>query len=286
MKAVGFGWMMGGSVTWGEYGGNKGAWFYRLPKSRSLVVNAGLPSEGSPVVSNRVSRYKESLFDTFTLGISIAKTNTAATVSEQDAVDDYCASLKQFDTLRQVKLLEINISCPNTFGGEPFTTPDRLEKLLAKVDKLSLKKPVFIKMPINLPLAEFDSLLDVLVRHHVAGVTIGNLHKDRNTVELQDDLPDEVKGNLSGTPTKHITTHLIEHTYNRHGKALVIIGVGGIMSAMDAYEKICAGASLVGLITGLIFEGPTLPGDINYGLIRLLRADGYTSINQAIGSKT
>lgn len=285
IRAVGFGWMTGGSVTWGQYKGNDGAWFYRLPKTKSLVVNAGLPSEGTEVVSGRVAAYDERMFERFPLGVSIAKTNTKATVSEDDAVADYCASLACFDELSQVKFHEINISCPNTFGGEPFTTSERLEKLLAASDNLSLSKPVFVKMPINLPLDDFDGLLDVIAGHNVSGVTVGNLHKDRRAVELKDVLPEDVKGNLSGAPARDISTELIRHIYGRYGDRLTIIGVGGVFSAEDAYEKIQAGASLVALITGLIFEGPTVPGQINRDLVRLLKRDGIASIHDAIGSK-
>ncbi len=286
IKTVGFGWMTGGSVTWGQYKGNDGAWFYRLPKTKSLVVNAGLPSEGTEVVAQRVTSYSEKLFADFPLSVSVAKTNTKECANDKTAIADYCESLAVFDSLGQVTMLEINISCPNTFGGEPFTDAKRLEKLLHATDKLELQKPVFIKMPINLPLGEFDALLRVITKHSVAGVTIGNLHKDRRAVDVKDVLPDEVKGNLSGAPTKEVTTALIRRTYKQYGDKLVIIGVGGIFSAEDAYEKIQAGASLVALITGMIFEGPQLAGSINQQLVRLMVRDGYTNIAQAIGTKT
>lgn len=286
MHNVGFGWMTGGSVTWGDYEGNEGPWFHRLPKSKSLVVNAGLPSEGTPVVIERVRKYDTKLFSDFPLNVSVAKTNSKTSVGDEAGIKDYCKSLEAFDDLLQVSFLEINISCPNTFGGEPFTTPERLEKLLSAVDKLYLTKPVIIKMPINLPIAEFDKLLDVIATHSVAGVAIGNLLKDRKLVKLQDPLPDSIKGNLSGKPNKEITTELIRRTYKKFGKELAIIGMGGVMSAEDAYEKIKAGASLVALITGMIFEGPQLIGDINIGLTKLLAADGYVNISEAVGKST
>lgn len=284
MKNVGFGWMTGGSVTLGVYEGNEKPWFHRLPKSKSLVVNAGLPSEGTAVVASRVAAYPRHLFAGFPLNVSVAKTNSRESVGDDAGVRDYCESLSVFDTLTQVATLEINISCPNTFGGEPFTTPARLEKLLKGVDLLSLTKPVYIKMPINLPMKEFDALLNVIARHHIAGVTIGNLMKDRAKVKLKDELPDSVRGNLSGGPNRELTTELVRRTYQKHGDTLIIIGVGGIMSAEDAYEKIRAGASLVALITGLIFEGPQLVGDINRGLVKLLKRDGFATISEAIGA--
>lgn len=285
MRSVGFGWMTGGSVTWGEYEGNEPPWFHRLPNSKSLVVNKGLASEGTPVVAERLKHFDMKLFGDFPLNVSVAKTNSKEAASEAAAIQDYCQSLAVFDVLDQVRLLEINISCPNTYGGEPFTTPDRLEKLLQAVDELRLTKPVIIKMPISLPAAQYDALLEVIVQHKVAGVAIGNLLKDRKLAKLDDELPGSVHGNLSGKPNREITTELIRRTYQKYGDKLVIIGIGGIMSAEDAYEKIKAGASLVALITGLIYEGPQLVGDINHGLVQLLKNDGYTSVSDAVGTQ-
>ena len=283
MKSIGFGWMTGGSVTLGEYKGNDGDWYYRLPKSKSIVVHAGLPSEGTDVVSARVRGYAKKLFTDFPLSVSVAKTNSKAAANDTDALRDYTTSLAVFDKLPQVRMLEINISCPNTFGGEPFTDAPRLEKLLVAVDELGLKKPVVIKMPINLPKNEFDALLAVIVKHNIAGVAIGNLFKDRSKAVLSDVLPEQVKGNLSGAPTREATTELVRRTYQQYGQKLLIIGIGGVMSAEDAYEKIRAGASLVALITGLMFEGPQLVGDINAGLVKLLEQDGYATIADAVG---
>lgn len=285
MRALGFGWMTGGSVTWGSYKGNDGPWFHRLPKTKALVVNAGLPSEGTQVVAERVNGYSKTLITNFPLSVSVAKTNTKDCADDATAIKDYCQSLVVFDDLPQVKLLEINISCPNTFGGEPFTDAKRLEKLLKAVDSLHLNKPVFIKMPISLPVHEFDALLAVIAEHTATGVTIGNLHKDRDNVDIKDPLPNEVKGGLSGAPTSELSTAHIRRTYQKYGDKLVIIGVGGIFSVDDAYEKIRAGASLVALITGMIFEGPQLIGTINQGLAARLKHDNYTNISQAIGTK-
>lgn len=138
-------------------------------------------------------------------------------------------------------------------------------------------------MPINLPLERFDELLEVIAAHTIAGVAIGNLLKDRKLAKLKDPLPDSVKGNLSGAPNKEITTELVRRAYKKYGQKLLIIGIGGIMNAEDAYEKIKAGATLVALITGLIYEGPQVVGDINKGLVKLLKADGFSHISEAVG---
>jgi len=122
-----------------------------------------------------------------------------------------------------------------------------------------------------------------LLHINVVGVTISNLAKDRSILDLKDPLPDAIAGNLSGKPTVISSNKLIRQTYLTYGDRLTIIGVGGIFSADDAYTKIRLGASLVELITGMIFCGPQLIAEINDGLVRLLERDGYADIGQAVG---
>ena len=158
-----------------------------------------------------------------------------------------------------------------------------LDKLLTKLDEVDRDVPVFVKMP-NFPkLSLLDSLLKVIIQHNVQGVTIANLVKGRQKIKLSDDLPDDIKGGLSGAPTRYRSTMLIRYTYRKYGNRLKIIGVGGIFNAEQAYEKIKAGASMVGMITGVIFEGPQVVGEINAGLVELLKRDGYSNISEAIG---
>lgn len=284
VRAIGFGFGTIGSVTARASSGNPRPWYHRLPHSRSLVVNAGLPNQGVERILHRVRAFPSGVFTSFPLVVSVAKTNEPATCTDQAGVSDYVASLRALQHEPRVSVLEINISCPNAFGGEPFTTPKRLEALLAATDKLRIKKPIWIKMPINLPWPDFKKLLDVIVAHPgVTGVTIGNLNKDRASTALTDPLPDTIPGNLSGKPTEALSNDLIFRTYASYGKQLTIIGVGGVFTADDAYEKIKRGASLVDLITGLIFGGPQVIGRINRDLARLLKKDGYGNVSEAVG---
>ena len=103
-------------------------------------------------------------------------------------------------------------------------------------------------------------------------------------MQLRDHLPEDVKGGLSGAPTRAISTALIRRAYKNYGDRLIIIGVGGVFTAEHAYEKIRAGASLVAMITGVIFEGPQVVGRINRELVRLLERDGFGSITEAVGA--
>lgn len=227
MKSVGFGFMEGGSLTYRRCTGNPRPWFYRLPKTKSIVVYAGLANEGVRAIVKRLRSYPKSTFHNFPLNISVAKTNSPEACSDKEAIADYIGSLKWIQAAGVGSLITLNISCPNTYGGEPFTTPDRLERLLKKVDDIHLQMPLFIKMPSHLPWNEFNALLLVIVNHNVQGVTISNLAKDRGQAGLMDQLPDSVKGNLSGRPTWELSNNLIRQTYKKYGDKLTIIGVGG-----------------------------------------------------------
>ncbi len=284
LESVGFGFMTGGSVTARACEGNPRPWFYRLPAEKSLVVHAGLPNEGVEQIAARIESYSPRLLKQFPLIVSVAKTNDETSAKESEAIDDYCTSLTRLEKVHGIAMYEINISCPNTFGGEPFTTPERLERLLDRIDALSASRPIVIKMPISLEWLATRSLLQVIAQHNVQGVTIGNLQKDRSSLSAESDLSDTVPGGLSGLPTQQRSTEYIARTYKEFGDKLFIIGVGGVFTAEDAYEKIRAGASLVGLITGMIFEGPQVVGTINNSLVELLHRDGYRHVRNAIGA--
>lgn len=121
----------------------------------------------------------------------------------------------------------------------------------------------------------------------VQAVVIGNLAKDRSNPALQlDELKniEHAKGNFSGKPTWELSNSLIKQTHKTFGKDIKIVGVGGVFSASDAYHKIKLGASLVQLITGMIFMGPQLIGQINQGLVEQMHENGFDHISQAIGS--
>lgn len=285
LKAVGFGFMEGGSVTYYQCDGNPRPWFYRLPAAKSLVVHAGLGNNGVHCARRAIEAYPKGTFDDFPLNVSVARTNSSTTADERLGIHDYVSSMHLLQASPRVSLFTINISCPNAFGGETFTTPKRLTKLLKQVDAMHITQPVFLKMPSDLTWPQFSALLDAASDHNVAGVTICNLAKGQARARLRDQLPESVPGGLSGKPTWEASNRLIRQTYREYGGRFTIIGVGGVFSAEDAYTKITLGASLVELITGMIFEGPQLIGQINKGLVRLLQRDGFETISQAIGSR-
>ena len=279
---VGFGYMEVGTVTLEPYRGNPTPRLMRLPNSKALVVNFGLKNIGVRRIIQKLSR---KLRRDFKFAISVGKTNSPDTNSLQSGIRDYFGCLNELVSANVGDFYVINISCPNTFGGEPFTTKIRLEKLLAKLVKVKTEKPIFIKMPINLVWKDFDLLLKIIIKYRLAGVIIGNLNKDRSRPEIKDFIPENQKGGISGLPTQKLSDELIGKTYQKYCKKLAIIGVGGVFSPADAYRKIRLGASLVSLITGVIYEGPQLIGKINSELVEMLQKDGFGSISEAIGAE-
>jgi dihydroorotate dehydrogenase (fumarate) len=283
MKSIGFGFMEGGSVTYHPCSGNPKPWFHRLPNSKSLVVHAGLGNRGVAKSVAGIQKYPAGTFSDFPLNISVAKTNLPKVYTEEAGIADYVRCVQYIQSAGVGHMITLNISCPNAFGGESFTNPQKLGRLLHAIDSLELVQPLFIKMPSDLDWSTFEKLLAVIDHHNVTGLTISNLAKDRSKLTLADPLPNSVKGNLSGKPTWELSNNLIKRTFQTYGSRFVIIGVGGIFSAEDAYTKIKLGAHLVELITGMIFEGPQLIGQINHELVELLHKDGFTHIGQAVG---
>ena len=280
---VGFGHVTVGSVTYSAYGGNPKPRLTRLPKSKGIVVYYGLKNDGVKKIAPRINRDRVAGMP---ITYSIAKTNSARTKKTDSGIKDYYLSLKYLENQGAADTYEINISCPNTFGGEPFTSPKKLSKLLERLSHIQTNRPRYIKMPINLEWKEFKALLDVILEFGFEGVNIGNLTKERDSDKIKEDVSTSLRGGISGKPTYELSNYLIKKTYEYAGDRLTIIGTGGIFTAEDAYKKIKSGASLVELITGMIYEGPQVIKRINKGIVRLLEEDGYTSINQAIGADT
>jgi dihydroorotate dehydrogenase len=173
-------------------------------------------------------------------------------------------------------------------GSIDFYDPKHLKELLDGIARLELTRPVFVKMPISKTDQDVLSIMEVVSTYpYIKGVIIGNLQKNRDTPGL---VPEEVArfqtGNFSGLPCKERSNELIELVYKKYGSQMTVIGCGGVFTAEDAYEKIKLGASLVQLITGLIYEGPGLVAEINTGIDTLLARDGYQHISDAIGVLT
>jgi dihydroorotate dehydrogenase len=273
----GFGFEEVGSITGKPCAGNQGTRLWRLKHSEGLVVWYGLKNDGAATISRRLQHTSFK----FPVGISLAKTNSPEMCDDTAAIADYVKVAKAFSHIGAY--YTINISCPNTYGGEPFIDAARLDKLLSSLDWVKHDGPTFIKLAAELDDKQLKDVVMVAKRHKIDGFVCNNLIKDPRHAKLdaRDELPG--KGGISGRPNTAWTDEQIRRVRKLAGRNMIIIGVGGIFTAEDAYRKIRAGASLVEMITGMIYQGPQTISEINRGLVLLLRRDGFEHISEAVG---
>ena len=276
MPSLGFGFTEVGSITGEKCEGNPKPRLWRLKKSKSLAVYYGLKNDGCELIAKKLQKNKFPC----PVGISIAKTNCKETVDTRIAILDYFKAYQAFTSIGDY--VTINISCPNAFGGQPFADNIKLDALLVKIFSIPKTKPIFLKMSPDLSTKKVDAIIEVASKFKIDGFVCTNVTKNRDNKNIIDKYVPE-KGGLSGKVVADLSDNLIRYIYKKTSGKFVIIGVGGISSAKDAYRKIKAGASLLELITGMIFEGPQLVSNINMGLVKLLKQDGYKNIAEAVG---
>lgn len=276
LPSVGFGYEEIGSITGEPCEGNPKPRLWRAKKSQSIVVYYGLNNKGAEIIHDNL----KDLDLKFPLGISIAKTNCKETVDTHRGVDDYFKAYKILQNLGDY--FTINISCPNAFGGQPYTDRESLNILLEKLYSIDKKKPFFIKLSPDLTDNQLDDIISLADQYNIDGFICANLTKKRDLNTIKDEDISEM-GGLSGKVIQRLSDDLIKKVYNKTKGRFIIIGVGGIFSASDAYRKIKLGATLLQMITGMIYEGPQVIGEINRGLVKLLKKDGFKNISEAIG---
>jgi dihydroorotate dehydrogenase len=271
IQSIGFGFIEVGSITKNPYVGNPKPRLYRLPNEKTLRINYGLKNIGAEKIHEKLKNKSFPL----KVGISIAKTNSSETSQVDIGLENYFFTYKLFQDVGDY--FTINISCPNTCEEQPiFAEPKNLNLLLEKIFAIPKSKPVFLKLSPDLEDIKLNEILEVCSKYPLDGFVCTNLTKKNK-------FNHEGKGGFSGKAVSEESTKMIRKVYKYFNGSKIIIGVGGIFSAEDAYEKIKAGASLLELITGMIYEGPQLISDINLGLTKLLKKDGYKNISDAVG---
>ena len=288
--SLGFGLAELGSFTGEICPGNPGKRLFRMIKSKAIVVWYGLNNEGSETISKRLAKED---FGRLRVGINAANSNLTPEFDLDASINDYLKTMKLFKDIGDY--YTVNISCPNTQEGEPFVDKDNLDVLLAAIVKEIRPisdKPIYVKLAADMTLEEINTIVDACVEWGMDGVVCTNLAKpEYNSEHRPEEYPTEKgllpkgKGAMSGLPLQRISTNVIRHVYRRTKGKLTIIGVGGIFSAKDAYEKITSGASLLHMITTMIFDGPQNINEINRGLVKLLKKDGFKSLSEAVGSR-
>jgi dihydroorotate dehydrogenase (fumarate)/dihydroorotate dehydrogenase len=286
MAAIGFGFVEIGSVSAEFSDGNPRPRLWRLPEDRAICVHYGLPNDGAEAVAARLAGTRLPV----PLGINVVKTNRgidAPSESDDAVLDDYVRSvslLKDFGNY-----LCLNLSCPNTeCGRDFFSISERLAQLLTMMGELQVECPVFLKVSPAGGVKAIEQLLETVDPFQIVSGFTFNLPPGKPAdLRTPPSVWESMPGSVSGVASRKLLDECLRELYRRMDRNRYrIIASGGIFTAEDAYRKIRLGASLVQLLTGLIYEGPRLVARINRGLCRLLERDGITNIGEAVGTAT
>ncbi len=274
---LGFGFVEVGTVTPRPQPGNPRPRLFRLPEDDALINRLGFNSPGADVVAARLAAVRRRGGYPVPIAANLGK--NAATPLEA-AADDYVSVLDRLHAY--VDFIVANVSSPNTPGlrtlqlGE--TVVSLLDALAARNRSLG-EKPLFIKVAPDLTREELEAVADA-VRGRAHGLVATNATVRREGLRSRRGAE---AGGLSGVPVRQMATDAIRVLSRATGGRVPIIGVGGIMTADDAYEKIRAGASLVEVYTGFVYGGPGMPRRVTAGLVRLLERDGFRTLADAVG---
>ena len=287
LAALGFGHIEAGTVTYHPQPGNPKPRLFRLAKDEALINRAGFNNHGAAAFVERVKRNRPNCV----LGVSIGKSKITPL---ENAVDDYLAS---FDLVYSVAdYVAVNVSSPNTPNLRQLQQATELSALLTALQtrnhELQTKFnranqiPVLVKVSPDLTTAELEVIVDVVSKLKVNGIIATNTTTSRENLRSpKDEVSACGEGGLSGRPLTKRSTELIAEIFRLTGGRMPIIGVGGIFTAKDAWNKIAAGASLVQLYTGFIYQGPHVAQEINNGLARIMREEGFENLRQAVGHR-
>ncbi|MEZ0089875.1 quinone-dependent dihydroorotate dehydrogenase [Streptacidiphilus sp. EB129] len=284
LAMLGFDYVEIGTVTAQPQPGNPAPRLFRLIEDRALVNRMGFNNEGSAAVAARLAA--RSRRSGTVVGVNIGKTKV---VPEAEAVADYVASTERL--ARHADYFVVNVSSPNTPGLRNLQAVDQLRPLLgavrATLDATSPQRhiPLLVKIAPDLADADIDEVADLAVELGLDGIiatntTIGRegLRTDPATVEAAG------AGGLSGAPLKARALEVLARLHARAGDRLVLVSVGGIETADDAWERILAGATLIQGYSGFIYEGPFWCRRLHRGLAARLRASGHAGLLEAVGA--
>jgi dihydroorotate dehydrogenase len=274
-QSLGFGFAELGTITPRPQPGNPKPRVFRIPEHHALINRLGFPSEGMEAVAPRIERIVNARRAGTRIRLALNFGPNKDTPVEEVAAD-YAALMGRLATLAD--FIVINVSSPNTPGLRNWQSPDKMRELFAAMERGPA--PILLKVAPDLDDATLDAICDTAIALRLDGIVVCNTTLKRGEVGVNSAL----EGGLSGHPLRDLARSRIASVYRRTLGKLPIIGVGGIMNADDAIGHIRAGASLVELYTGLIYEGPGLIASMKKELATLLKREGFRSISDAVGS--
>ncbi|MFE2480883.1 quinone-dependent dihydroorotate dehydrogenase [Streptomyces sp. NPDC059389] len=286
MSMLGFDHVEIGTVTAQAQPGNPKKRLFRLVPDRALINRMGFNNEGSEAVAARLAA-RTAVFRTV-VGVNIGKTKV---VPEEEAVGDYVASTERL--ARHADYLVVNVSSPNTPGLRNLQATESLRPLLTAVREAAdrtvteRRVPLLVKIAPDLADEDVDAVADLALELGLDGIIATNTTIAREGLGLKSS-PDLVKetGGLSGAPVKERSLEVLRRLYARVGDRIVLIGVGGIENAEDAWQRILAGATLIQGYSAFIYEGPFYARAIHKGLAARLAVSPYATLADAVGAET
>jgi dihydroorotate dehydrogenase len=283
---LGFGFAELGTVTYHAQSGNPPPRLFRLPADRAALNRMGFNNQGSAVLAERLAG-RQGQLPSNPIGINLGKSNITPAA---EVVSDYVGSFQRLQSYGDYFV--VNVSCPNIPGGRDAQAVESLTAILDGLQQINQgAKPLLVKISPDLGWADIEAIVQVVQKYPAMGIIATNTTTSRlglrtKTLATTGRLVIDEKGGLSGAPVRDRSTAVIRFIYQASQGRLPIIGVGGIFSAADAWDKITAGASLIQLYTGWTYQGPWLVSRILAGLLQELDHAGLDHLRQAVGLQT
>jgi dihydroorotate dehydrogenase len=271
MLAVGFGFVEVGTLTPRPQTGNPRPRLFRLTEDQAVINRMGFNNQGQPAAFDRLQQCSHVH--------EVIGVNIGANKDSADRIADYVAGVRAMSPV--ARYLTINISSPNTPGLRGLQDEGALDALLGAVQQARSKKPIFLKVAPDLQAGHVERIVRAAIDHKIDALVVGNTTVSRPP--LRSRYANEA-GGLSGAPLKPLAVEALITFRNVSGGEIPLIGVGGISTADDAWERIRAGANLVQLYTAMVYQGPGIALRIARGLARRLKQGGFTSVEAAVGS--
>lgn len=289
----GFGFAELGTVTLHAQPGNPPPRLFRLPLDRAALNRMGFNNQGAAALAARLGKKEqawrqeasqEPVHHPIPLGINLGKSKITPL---EEAAEDYLGSFRLLKHLGDYFV--VNVSSPNTPGLRSLQAAAQLDPILSQLQQENQsQKPLLVKIAPDLEWKEIESVLALAQTHRLAGIiatntTIRRDHLKTQTIAATGQSVNAEAGGISGAPVRDRATEVIRFIYQQTQGSLPIIGVGGIFTAEDAWEKLTAGASLLQVYTGWIYEGPWMVQRILTGLVQKLETQGLKHLSEAVG---
>ncbi len=283
-SSFGFGFAELGAVTQYPQPGNPQPRLFRIPQDRAALNRLGANNLGAKVMAQTLEKSWKREARPIPIGINLCKSKITPL---EKAAEDY---LRSFQILKPwADYFVVNVSSPNTPGLRSLQEADPLNQILEGLQQENQGKyPLFVKVSPDLSESDLDGIIDLAQTHHLAGLIATNTTLQRDELNTKV-LPitgqpiTEEAGGISGQPLRQRSTEIIHYIYQKTQGNLPIIGVGGIFTPEDAWEKITAGASLLQVYTGWVYEGPWMVKTILEGLLLKLEENGLSHLCEAVG---